>query len=181
MATAQQRRQGQLGAVVSHDGLHLQTGMCIAKLLGTVVQMLTGDVDGTKALDAMTRLLHGLQQQTDLAQRAGAEFHQFNIGPDAAGHGVRMAFEDPQLGASGVVLGQFANGVEQRRTRHVVEVFGRNGVGSLPQTVQQVGAKSRFRDPLPGIQHGVWHQHGRSLAKRMPLNCQRAEGGKKLR
>ena len=132
-----------------------------------------------------------VEQQPDLAARAGAEFDDLGIGADALGHLARVAAQQRELGARRVVLGQLADALEQRRTGGVVEVLRGDRARALRQRGQQVAREvaARRRRVADHRQHDGTEIGRRaqrqgthaSCASRSPLNCQRAAGGKKLR
>ena len=140
------------------------------------MQVFRRDVDWHES----RRTLQRAEQQADFLQRAGAELDQLGLRAYAFGHLGGVLAQDRELGASGVVLGQLADPVEQRRALTVVKVLGRDPARLTAQTVAQraaeaVGAGFRSMDA------GRAQAEAPSRASRRPLNCQRAAGGKKLR
>ena len=140
------------------------------------VQVFCRDVDRHESRWTLQRA----EQQADFLQRAGAELDQLGLRAYAFGHLGGVLAQDRELGAGGVVLGQLADAVEQRRALTVVEVLGRDPARLTAQTIAQravetVGAGFRMLDA------GGAHDEAPSRASRKPLNCQRAAGGKKLR
>src|SRR5690606_19967927 len=100
-----------------------------------------------------------------------------------------MAFEQRDLGARRIVFRQFADALEEFGAAPVVEEFRRQGFRHVAETVMDRGGKGlagigcgllrRLAAPLQGYWcHATPYA---SSARRMPENCQRAAGGKKLR
>jgi hypothetical protein len=78
-------------------------------------------------------LIEMLQQNAGFQARAAAELYDAGGGPDALGDGIDVFPHDLQFGSGQVVLGQVADGLEQRRTPFVVEEFWRE---TLRRSVQ---------------------------------------------
>lgn len=145
---------------------------------GRVTQVGFGDVDGNIA----RRRFELLKQQARLDAAAAAVLDQQAIGAKRRRHGLPVSAHDRQLGAGRVIFGQRADAVEEPGTGFVVEVFARDFLGLEGQAAQHIGAEMvRRRKIEPGDRLGEGLRHGTSRAMRMPVNCQRASGGKKLR
>ena len=99
-----------------------------------------------------------------------------------------------ELGSRQVVLGELGDAFEQRRAGGVVEQLRWQRLGHHPETLEHLRAQPgrdarRSRWPLVARVHRPveWRGHRRTSAsvvpsaRRMPLNCQRASEGKKLR
>ena len=103
----------------------------------------------------------------------------------------RVRVENLLLRARQIILGQRADLLEQRRARRVVEVAARQPLVRRRQPFAYVGGeigRDTARRPRPASIvpaldcEGVGHiDPHKSCASRMPENCQRACGGKKLR
>src|SRR5262249_9777398 len=78
---------------------------------------------------------------------------------------------------------QFADFIEQARPLGVVEILAGQFPGRLAQSVQHVRQKAPGRgiDTANRLGNRKTALHVTSWARRTPLNCQRASGGKKLR
>ena len=124
--------------------------------------------------------LCGLQQDAHLAERTGAELHDLGVLAHQRCDFGRMAPQKRGLGAGLVVFRQFADLVEQMRTRRVVEILCADLLGRLGQSRDQ-GLGEVFNGRRRVVYPGELGVHQISSARRMPLNCQRAAGGKKLR
>ena len=192
---SQTRRQGKGLGVVGNDRLDRQCRIVGAQPACGAGQVLARNIDRQVAPGRVQRV----QQQAHLGQRTSAKLDDLRAGPDLRRDLAGAIAQDAQLGARRIVLGQFANAVEQRRAFGVVKVFGRNAARALCQRALQVGAEGvaevgrvgrwrcaggRHRTPYHGRQRvktpgRIAHQ--RSFASRSPENCQRAAGGKKLR
>jgi hypothetical protein len=146
--------------------------------VGRVAQVGFGNVDG----DIGRRRFELLKQESRFNAAAAAVFDQPAVGAQQRRHGLAVTAHDRQLGARRVILGQLADTVEQPRAGLVVEVFARDFLGLGGQAAQHVGAKVVGRREVePGDRLKESLRHGISRARRMPVNCQRASGGKKLR
>ena len=131
-----------------------------------------------------------VQQQAHLGAAAAAVFHQTAPSRHAAGDGRAVGAQNRDLRARQVVLGQPRDGVEQPRTRGVVEVLGGNGLARLAQSMQDL--RSHVRPRRAAIEHlepsgavGAGRRRGAARfgaehvvyrASRMPVNCQRSLG-----
>ena len=71
------------------------------------------------------RIRQLIQQQAGLHAAAAAELHQQDALAEQRGHVRAVVAHDLQLGTRGVVLGQLADLIEQRRALGVIEILGR--------------------------------------------------------
>jgi hypothetical protein len=81
------------------------------------------------------------KQPRGLGAAARAQIDQHRARGHPLRHGLAMGREDGRLGARGVVLGQFGDGVEQARTQGVVEKLGRRARRIGQQAGHQLGAQ----------------------------------------
>ena len=99
-------------------------------------------------------------------------------------HRGRVRLHDPQLGAGGVVLVELADPLEQLRAPRVVQPLARDLLLLLPQPPAHLRRGSRHarlvRAPAAGRRARAVPRQA-SRASRIPENCHRASGRKKLR
>ena len=92
-----------------------------------------------------------------------------------------MAEEQRRFGAGLVIFRQLADALEQMRTGLVIEIFA----GDFLRRFAEAGDQAVRKAFVPGRgrmrRTGERCVHQISAASRIPLNCQRAWGGKKLR
>ena len=102
---------------------------------------------------------------------------------DRGGHLAGVAVHDGQLGARQVILVELADPVEQPRALRVVKVLARQPLSRAAQAGEHLGehAVAAGAEVAGGRRGGEQARHRTSLASRMPVNCHRASGGKKLR
>ena len=156
-----QRTQGQPGIIRRQPAHH-------------VPQIGAGNIDRGIAAGALQRV----QQDTNLAQRPGAEFHDLGISADQGGNLTGMAAQQRHFGAGLVIFRQGADGIEQRRAFRVIKIFAGDFLGGAAQAIADAAGEAvveagRARDCV-----NTARVHHASSASRMPLNCQRARAGK---
>jgi hypothetical protein len=141
--------------------------------------VLARDVDG----HVTGRLAQPVEEAPGLEAAATAIFDEQATRPLQPGHLRRMPLHDAKLGPGRIILLQLRDLLEQGRADLVVEVLARQFLLRGAQAAENVGTE------LPrGSCENVGRRqllddvdHASSLARRIPLNCQRASGGKKLR
>ena len=130
------------------------------------------------------RAMQRSQQEPRLDACAAAVLDEMNIGSQKVGHLRQMLVHDSQLGPRRVVLGQLADLLEQLGAARVVEERGGQRLGRIGQALH-----GRFEEAL-AVGREVLHVElgvgddgmgsgalgHRSLASRMPENCQRSSG-----
>src|SRR5581483_11437227 len=92
------------------------------------------------------------------------------------------AAHDRQFRARRVILFEFADPVEERRSPLIIEKFARKLLLSPAKAALHFGAEivpPRLEIVEPQELSGLLFHT--SLARRIPMNCQRASGAKKLR
>ena len=177
------QRPGQrhIGGKVRATGTHLEPGAFGREGGGRRAQMIAGDIDR----DIAPRL-EAVEQASHLDAAATARLQQ--PAPAAAGGSdlLATAVENRHLGPGRIVLRQFADGIEQSRAGGVVEELRRNGPGACGEPFEyrppQVrGRRTRIVEAevaeiVGAAAGGFSGGHDRSLARRIPLNCQRSRG-----
>ncbi|MNI22234.1 hypothetical protein D3C73_757860 [compost metagenome] len=168
-------RPGEVGTHRQH--FHVRQRRC--QVVDAGQQRRARDLDGRVG----HRILQGGQQAGGLAAAATAQFHHMHARPHRLRDLRQHPIQQGQLGACGVVLAGVGDLLEQARAARVVEVFGRQLARGMRQPRHGVGkdllaAGGKVGQRLQRVLDGA---HERSLARRMPENCQRAGGMKKLR
>src|SRR5436309_3453797 len=143
------------------------------------MQVFARNVDGHVA----GRFAQLVEQESGLEAAAAAILDEETTRPQQFSHLCRVPFHDAKLGACWIILVQLRDLFEQGRANLVVKVLARQfllcGTQATDYVVSEL-PRIRFEDlSSRQLRDGV--DHSSSLAKRMPLNCQRASGGKKLR
>ena len=173
------RGQAQRPREVGAQRQHLDVRVFLAQRPGRAAQVLARDVDG----HVTGRVAQLVEEAPGLEAAATAILDEQATRPQQPGHLRRVPLHDAKLGARRVILLQLRDLLEQGRADLVVEVLARQFLLRGTQAAEHVGTE------LPrGIIEDVGRRqlrdgvdHASSLARRMPLNCQRASGGKKLR
>ena len=187
-ARGQNRRREGLGEVGA-DRDHGQACVGRGELVGGVAQEFAGDVDGHVA----GRGTEMVEDDAGLGAAAAAELEQQGLRATGSGHLGGVTARDHQLGAGRIVLGERADLVEEPGAVVVVKILAGQGLRRGGQARERVAAQvaGGGREVDEG-ERPVWtggagpgrvpldFEHGH-LARRSPLNCQRASGGKKLR
>src|SRR5262249_17843934 len=127
------------------------------------------------------RLEEMLQQQPGLEPAAAAELDDRTFRSDGVRHLLDVAAEDRQLGPRQVILIEFADLVEERRAALVIEILAGDVLlraAKAPQHVVAESSESGGSGRVAVDRRDSIHQ---LLASRIPVNCQRASGGKKFR
>src|SRR5262249_44381472 len=121
------------------------------------------------------------QQNASLGAGAAAELDYPAVRADLRRHLVGVCFENGDLGARQVVLGQTADRFEKCRAACVVEEFARDGLARSAEPAQDSVAKAFLAgcQVVEGETRAAGHPT--SSASRNPENAHRAEAGKKLR
>ena len=123
-----------------------------------------------------------VQQNTRLDAAAAAVFDQQGVRTDQRGHLCGIALHDRCLRARRVVLGKLADLIEQSRAVSVVKVLAGERLLKCRQTCEHFRFEAFHRGGTV-VQGGRkrFHRAELSFANRIPVNCQRASGGKKFR
>ena len=172
--TGRQRPKGDGAGEIAGHRPHAQPAILVFQDGRDIHQIVARDVD--RQIGAC--VAQDVQQDAHLAQRAGAELDQLHVGTDQRGDLVRVGGQDAELGACRVIFRQHGDLLEQFRSRCIIEEFRADPLGRAEEAVQQRLGEVVFGLARAERDHGGAHT---SPASRMPLNCQRADGGKKLR
>ena len=114
---------------------------------------------------------------------AAPVFHQRDPRPDEVRDLTGALAQDRELAAREIVLVERADALEEPRADVVVEEFRRQRLSRAAEAVQHVGEDlARLERPRAARRALRMHRGAHAfLARRMPMNCQRASDGKKLR
>ena len=122
------------------------------------------------------------EQHPRLDSRAGAESDQLRVGADRFRHLAPVVPQQLCLRARDVILGQLADFLEQLDAAFVVKKFAWERTRRGRKTGENFREEILIdRLEIEHSHHAGRTAHERSRASRMPLNCQRLSGGKKLR
>src|ERR687896_1516761 len=121
-----------------------------------------------------------IEQQPDLLAGPAPKLDEQAVRLHAAGDILCVVVQDSRLRAGQIILREFTDNLEQFRAAPVIEEFWGNALGllresreyGLPQVV--VSATGIIIE----LDRSGFH---RSSASRIPMNCQRSRGKKKLR
>jgi hypothetical protein len=142
--------------------------------------MIAGNVDRKEPSGEVPRQ-EGVQDEPDFRQGTGAKLYQVDFAPHTRGNLARVIRQNPEFRPCDVVLRKCADLVEKPRSEFVIEVLRRQ---ALTIGIRGLEASKYVSGKLAG--RGERYCHGGSMcqtsrARRIPANCQRALGGKKLR
>ena len=178
---ADDRRQRHELAEVLHQRVHGQRGKSPPHGTAGGLELHRVHVERHVAV----RVLERVEQQLRLAPGTGAVLDDGSPRPATIGDLRRMGREQTRFRTGEVVLGLLADLLEQLRTAGVVQEYRGQLLLLLAESLEdqrdqwsrRVGRrKGRAAQDVFCVSHAV-----RSLASRIPVNCQRASGLKKLR
>ena len=161
-------------AEIDAGGVDLQPWVVPGESLGGRQQELPGDIDADIGMRAQF-----FQQQPHLPARPAAELDQQALGADQFDQVGQCATQDRRLGTRLVVLGKVTDPVEQCGTPFVVEELRWHRTRRRGKAIDHLSAQVG-RTRVCVIEPDRLHLH-RSAARRIPENCQRSCGWKKLR
>ena len=161
-------------AEIDASGVDLQPWVVPGKCLGGRQQELPGDIDADIGMRAQL-----FQQQSHLSARPAAELDQQALGAHQLDQVGQRTTQDRHLGTRLVVLGKVTDPVEQRRTPFVVKKLRWHRTRRRGQAIDHLPAQVG-RTRVCVIEPDRLRLH-RSAARRIPENCQRSCGWKKLR
>ncbi len=119
------RRNGRRGlAKVGDDGSDLERRVITEKGSAALVEDPGIDIE-RYVVQLIVPAKHGLDEKTRLAGVAAAELDHASARREGAHDLLRKRSQNLRLGASDVVLGKLADGLEQSRAKGVVEVLRR--------------------------------------------------------
>ena len=174
-----ERRKDERLGVVGRQRRHVQTRISLANLPCGARQVFTRDVDG----HVLRGIVERIQEERRLGAGATSQLHHAASVAHTLRHLARVALQDPDLGASRVVLRELADSVEQERPNFVIEELGRQCFSRGRQPAKDL-RQERLLIVLRGLRTALQSERGkvrhRSLPRRMPVICQRALGGKKF-
>ena len=117
--------------IISAHRQNFQPGKNFPEKRGRFAQLLLRDIDR----DINSGLLERFNENARLGTRSSAESDQLNIRSNLRRDFSAVSIENIDLGASDVILRQFANLLEQRSTALIVEILARQGA--------RIGGKAR--------------------------------------
>ena len=185
-ARAMRARQTKRLRVVRADRDDFHVVVAVRELIGGRLERSPADVDqhATAGIDQRVEELLGLEAHPR------AELDQSGVRANAFGHLVHRSGHDPELGAGRVVLRKLGDRFEQPRAQRIVEVLARKRFWRaskpfarlcLQVTYRSDEGRRCVRAPECSTDQMQSSVQPPSRANRMPLNCQRAPGGKKFR
>ena len=158
----------------AHSGSTSMSGYSSPSRQRRAAQVLARDVDG----HVTGQVAQPVEEAPGLEAAATAILDEQATRPQQFGHLRRVPLHDAELGAGRVIFIQFCDLLEQRRADLVVEVLARQFLLRGAQTAEYVGTElplGSFEDVGRGkLLDDV--DHVGSLARPMPMNCQRASG-----
>src|SRR5436190_14772166 len=124
-----------------------------------------------------------VQQQSGLETITAAKVHQVRCGTHQRDDFINVLLENAQFRAGQVIFFRFTNSFKKAGAVLVIEVLTGQGLLRSRKTGEHVPPKafSAQRWSSPNWLSPPAATHEMSLAKRRPMNCQRASGGKKFR
>src|SRR5919198_1278905 len=121
-----------------------------------------------------------IEQQPDLLAGPAPKLHEQAVRLRAAGNILCVGLQDSGLGAGQIILRQLTDSLEQFRAAPVIEEFWGNVLGLLRES-REYGLPQIVVSRTGMIMELDRSRFHRSSASRIPMNCQRSRGKKKLR
>src|SRR6185503_11074714 len=170
-------RCGEIGA----HGMHRETRIVFAQSVRYPLELLARDVDG----HVRHRLVERIEEHANLDARAAAVLDERGSRAGKLRDLRGVSTQDLELRAWQIVLVERADALEERCPVLVVEQLRGKRLRFVQETAQHLAADAVVLDGLDDArlaEGGRLAGHGHERAtRRMPVNCQRASDGKKLR
>ena len=122
---------------VGTDGPDSEPQIIVGQTGGSLLEMLARNIDG----EIRGRAHERIENQPGFDARPAAVLDQCDIRPDPIGHRCSVLAQNSKFGPRRIILGQFADGVEEPRALGVVEVLARQPLVRPAESAQDFGAE----------------------------------------